>query len=222
MCPITVHGILGSDEDISQVQRAPLHRALFCLNNALHLCAIRDNSESLVRDNYIETIRVALAYVYLELGEASSALHASQKALSIVRNDRAPSGPSFKRLERLRLYACEASCILGNPNEALNFLDIDRINIDADLEQSQKHNVGMDSLPNTPNDLPDDAKELACIAACASYAAKNELDLAKTFADKAFAFNENSIKTRNALLYCLLKNGDTDAALQVLRMTNKT
>ena len=60
--------MLGSEHDISFVKRYPLTRALFCLNTCIRLkndgIAGGGNEED---ENCIESARVVLAYVWLEL-----------------------------------------------------------------------------------------------------------------------------------------------------------
>lgn len=188
------------------MQKAPLHRALFCLNNALHICELSDSK-------FIEAIQVSLAYVYLELGDASSALHVCMESLTAQQNFKNSSCISLKRRERLKVYGCEASCLLGNPVEALHLLGLDKETVDGDEKFLQKDF----SILKKSDNIGDPSQLFALIAKCAARATNNNFDFAKVEAGKAFACNNNSVRSKNALLYCLLQNGDTEAALQLLR-----
>ena len=216
--------VLGSDEDISQVQHAPLQRALFCLKNALNLYKLQFTNMDKADANLEETIRTTLAYIYLELGDAVSVLDISRPILSRRLNSVSTSRASSKRIGLLRLYACEASCLLGKPTEALNWLMLSTI--EEDDSQQPKEDICLEKLTESIKSCPkrpcdninsEQAATIVYAAACATYATNGMIDLAEHYARKAF--EKGSRQSIDALLYCLLKRGNTEGALKVLQMS---
>lgn len=139
--------VLGSPEDLEQVQRNPLLRARSALERAI----LQENThgDPLEADALVSA-RLSLAYVYLAFSEPRRALAMAQLVAEVVEgqlledednnantviNDGAfsdtggggSSSPALQRLRRrqaatARMYAAEASCALGELNPAMKYL----------------------------------------------------------------------------------------------------
>jgi len=103
--------LLGSEYDISFVKRYPLTRALFCLNTCIWLTNVSSAGGHDVNEedkNCVESGRLLLAYVWLELNNPASAL----KEADAVINASDHGQFKYDRERRLALaqaYANEAA-----------------------------------------------------------------------------------------------------------------
>ncbi len=106
--------LLGSEYDISFVKRYPLTRALFCLNTCIWLTNVSSAGSHGVNEedeNCVESARLVLAYVWLELNNPASAL---KEADAVIH---APNNRPFKyerdrRLAIAQVYADDAKASL--------------------------------------------------------------------------------------------------------------
>lgn len=87
----------------------------------------------------MESARVLLAYVWIELNNPSQVVQLAEvmlkeKPLCSSKNSKNHSGISLRRRATMRMYACEALCMLGIPSEGLNYLNSDSEpkNVDTD------------------------------------------------------------------------------------------
>lgn len=104
-----------------------LHGAVECLNQCILLCAIDgDNANQNQIRELIESSRVLLAYVWLELNEPNQVIHLADLT---AKDDPLPcrSGKgqcvfSLRRQATMRMYACEACSMLGIPSGDLALL----------------------------------------------------------------------------------------------------
>lgn len=124
---------LGSPDDLADVQKKPLHRALYCLEMAYQLCnsvpspsSTLPNPNEAPDDDCLEATLLALAYVNLELGDPVAALAAAREMLPEGSSNDDEGGPVVperrRRRATARLYACEALCHVGDPSGALEML----------------------------------------------------------------------------------------------------
>lgn len=222
--PFVIPGVLGSEEDILQLLRAPLQRALFCLSNALHLCTFnskdQDQNEGVIMHDNEEAIRILVAYVRLELGDPVVALNMAKSVLLNRSHNDPPTAISTKRKALAKLYACEALCCIGNAPAALQM--ILKSNMDS-ISDSEQRDPPADPLEKLVDDMSwrmdkCDARALVNVALGATFAVNGDLGKAENHAKVALAVNLKSVKARNALLFCLLRRGDTVGALNILRM----
>jgi hypothetical protein len=169
-----------------------LTRAVECLNQCIILCSgdsdnDSDNKEGHMNKNtntnantntnyhtnndrkkgyYLESARVLLAYVLLELNKPSEVIKIAELMLKkekplyssnsagtgaiTRRNDRNGRRDycinSLRRRATMRMYACEALYMLGNPSEGLHYLNDDfTLNHDGDTTSGSSSN----SIENT-------------------------------------------------------------------------
>jgi len=106
--------LLGSEHDVSFVKRYPLTRALFCLNTCIWLTNVSSaggHSGNEEDENCVESARLILAFVWLELNNPALAF---KEADAVIH---APDNMHFKydrerRLAIAHVYANEAAATL--------------------------------------------------------------------------------------------------------------
>lgn len=237
---------LGSKEDLEYAAKYPLQQASFCLDKVMKL--LRDASVGasgikMDRD-CLESARCAQAYVMLELKEFKQALFLAKLLLMDAATRKETSGIHHIMHKRRRatasLYGCEACCALGDAVGALKFLTgetddeavLDRLAVDL-------AGISTNSYLNLPATLPPEtegrrkgrikqAQAMVRTSASAATAAMGRLGTAKQLAMSAINLEDNAglpptdasrISARKALLYCMLREGNHDGALAVLRST---
>jgi hypothetical protein len=214
--------IIGSPEDLEQVQRNPLLRAHDCLEYLLQ-CHPNLNQDILL------SARVSAAYVYLTFGIYSRCLELCKLALESKEPPQSSSDDFSLRLNRrllasARLYAAEASCAMRSMVDSMAYLvgdgsddaldqlasDLSGVTIEmATAHEKEKHRLAM-------------AQTMVRSSACAVTAAMGNLQAAKQLANSAnaieevFAMKRERSFARRALLYALLREGHDAPALTLL------
>lgn len=219
--------ILGSTEDIAQVQRNPLLRARFCLQYVLQTM---DNP--LERD-VIVSARLSMCYVELAFGNYYKVREMANAILSemegIVLNDNHQS----QRIQRLHkrqvatvsLYLSEACCALGDVSTAMMHV-LDEGGTDGKLNQLVSHLSGVTVEQASKSKsaqrrlLDANAKVRSCAAVITAATgntgtAKELLQSVKITDDEHHA-QVDSLSTRRALTYTFLRDRDTATALATL------
>jgi Tfp pilus assembly protein PilF len=103
--------LLGSEDDIAFVKKYPLIRALFCLNTCIQLRingVTGDDAKNEEDNNCIESARVSLAYVWLELNNPTAALKETEAVIQASNNEKDKMDRNG-RLAIARAYAHEAA-----------------------------------------------------------------------------------------------------------------
>jgi len=234
----------GSQEDLEYVAKFPLQQASFCLDKVMKL--LRDASIGALGiemdHDCLESARCAQAYVMLELKEYKQALFLSKLLLMDGATKKETSGLHHIMHKRRRatasMYGCEACCALGDAVGALKFLTgekeedavIDRLAMDL-------AGIGTKSYLDVPTTVQSETKDrrkvrikqaqaMVRTSASAATAAIGRLGTAKQLAVSAISLEEsagaplcesNRTSPRKALLYCMLREGNNDGALAVLR-----
>lgn len=236
---------LGSREDMEYVAKFPLQQASFCLDKVMKL--LRDASVgaagSKMDGDCLESARCAQAYVLLELKVYKQALFLAKLILMDTANRKETSGLHGVTQKRRRataaMYACEACCALGDAVGALKFLTGEKEE-DSVLDRLAVDLAGVDSNSylSAPSSIPPDvesrrkarvkhAQAMVRTSASAATAAMGRLGMAKQLAMSAISLEENAglgasaeahrNTAKKALLYCMLREGNRDGALAVLR-----
>ena len=266
MNPSNLAEVIGSPEDLEQLETNPLPRASFCLRKCLNLLEGKQNKSE--RDQLVSlSAHLSFSYICLEerdyaktlqhagfvLQSASSLIFAcTQRANEINKgnDDGSSSHVALKAVVQRqvatgRMYAAEASCAMGDASASMNILvhggsdAIDRLASDlagVTLEEAAKNPSGKARL----------AKAQAMVRCNASVviAHLNHLGPAKQLAMSAQAM-ENAYQNANngspplsggasqpparsqpqsqpmyakrVLAYCMLRDGNTSAALNMMR-----
>jgi hypothetical protein len=231
---------LGSKEDMEYCNKYPLQQASFCLDRVMKL--LRDasiGSPGLKMDrDCLESARCAQAYVMLELKEYKQALFLAKLLLMDAATRKETSGlhnlMHKRRKATASMYGCEACCALGDAAGALKFLTGENED-DSTLDRLAADLAGVGTL-HTPNivnskEITDRLKRVKIAqamvrtSASAATAAMGRLGTAKKLAMSAISLEDevelseaaSYFSARKALLYCMLKEGNRDGALSVLR-----
>jgi len=176
---------LGSRTDLEFVAKYPLSRARHCLNECLDLCR-NNNCQDI---SCLESARVALSYVWLELNNPTYTLQLTELVLGAP--DVAPHNSkeyflSRRRRATARIYAHEAMSMLqpGASKEGVSVNDNANLGIDTlteDLTMWARYDPSGGSAHNSHDTMkPWEIKRTAALEAlvsslCSSVQA-NELD----------------------------------------------
>jgi len=210
---------LGSQIDLEMINDNPLPRSLDFLNHSLRLCEKRyTGTNDFLNESCRESVRVTLAYVWMELNNPASVMRLADlvlKAPPLMINSSHSSSEggnvesfcnaSRRRRATMQMYACEASCMFGNPSRALKYLvDIkaDRPKNDDDDDCSYYYSQWCQSN----NDVTM-ARDLALL----SDSSKQPL---KTWEGRRF--NDAKTSVRIALAGSLIYSGRIDIAKELI------
>ena len=234
---------LASKEDMEYFSKYPLQQASFCLDRVMKL--LRDasiGSPGLKMDrDCLESARCAQAYVMLELKEYKQALFLAKLLLMDAATMKDTSGlhnvMHRRRKATASMYGCEACCALGDSVGALKFLTGEKED-DSVLDRlaADLAGVGTGSYPDVPAEDNGTesrrkmrlklAQAMVRTSASAATAAMSRLGTAKKLAMSAISLEDiaglppaeaSRSSARKALLYCMLREGNRDGALAVLR-----
>lgn len=230
---------LGNKEDLEYTSSNPLSRALYSLNRCISL--INENFEHNTfegssNSDVEETAKVALAYVWLELNEPLSVVQIANTVLQTQpfsncedQDDDKKIPESLRRRLTLRLYACEAMHILGNPEKARIFL------MDGDSSQEREEfithlsnnltvpsEVRAKSSSETTN--KSEPVEIETLIQISLSGALDSMVRTKTCKGSLNYQSQNEPgaaymdgSTRKALIHCLLRDGNNEKALLILK-----
>jgi len=229
--------VLGGHEDLEFVSKKPLMRAIACLEMSTKMLRDKTVPETLRNDkDCLESARCALAYIKLEMKEYKEALVITRLILiESMGYDGGGSGMNRqmhkRRLATASLYACEASVALGDAKGAMAFLaggsaDTDVIRLASELcgvtpDVAAKSVQGKSRLKR--------AQVVVGTSASAATASLGSLGAAKQCAMSAISLEEDRsllptdtyrASARQALLYCMLIEGNREGALAVLRSSS--
>lgn len=100
----------------------PVMKGIECLNNCISLCIQKPNDYV----SCLESARVALAYIWMEVGNPVAVLQLANEVLDIPipekEIDDIEVQLSNQRRATMRLYAFEAMCLIGDANSGFKFL----------------------------------------------------------------------------------------------------
>ena len=245
---------IASEEDFREVSTNPLPRASFCLYRALYLSNSNlaqnagepDAQSSTIEQSCnidgdgFESALLSLAYVKLELMDPIGALEMCKLILGSnffpqcdVDGQDSHTVLSRRRHAIARLYLCEALCLLGDANDAINVLFGDRHDNDETLQRLAE-DFAMDATSKATkydkkqvnSSLPsriDDARDIVHATASGLFSSLENVEKAKQYAShvkntnvmEESRLNYSSFE-RQVLLYCLLKENDTEGAVALL------
>ena len=216
----TLCRFLGSEDDFQQVRRNPLLRALASLKTVL--------SWSELDDDLVQATHMSLAYVHLARQDYPSALHHSQQVAgqtsdARILGDEIRQTTMSRRVAISRMYAAEASCGLGDVENAMKYVHVDE-GESLDLLASEISGVTIDmaSESGAKKYRLAEAQSLVRSSASVITAAMGDVRLAKKLAMSAQAMGDATSRDRErssahrALVYSLLRAGNSVAALKLL------
>jgi hypothetical protein len=172
--------------------------------------------------------QVALSYVSLERREFDRALDLAKQVSEVGEasvGDEAFLRVHKRRLAAARMYGCEAMCSLGDAMDGMRFLAGDGKNDALDRLASDLAAATIKTAATNGKDKMRLAKAQSMVRSSASAASAmlGNLTVAKQLAMSAQAMEdacsssrENS-SARRALLYCMLREGNYEASLTLLR-----
>lgn len=219
--------ILGSTEDIAQVQRNPLLRARFCLQYFLQ------TMENPLERDVIVSARLSLCYAelafrnYHKVREMASTILTEMQG--IVVNDNHKS-QSIQRLHKRQvatasLYLSEACCALGDVSTAMMHV-LDEGGTDDKLNQLASHLSGVtveqaSKSESAQRRLSNAKAKVRCCAAVITAAMGNtgtakELVQSVKITEDAHSSPFDSLSTRRALTYTFLRDNDAATAFATL------
>lgn len=221
--------ILGSKEDLEQVKRSPLTRARFCLQNALQIAADTTDCDNNEIDNEaLSAARLAMVYVFLELKDFRRALELSKIVLDAnesSESDKICRRMGLRRVATARMYASEASCALGDPVEAMKYLvgngqedALDRLASElggVTIEVASANSLGKARLARAQSMVRSSASVAS--AALGNLTTAKQLAMSAQAMEDAYSSSRERSNARRALVYCMLREGNSGAALTLLR-----
>ncbi|KAL3916077.1 MAG: hypothetical protein SGILL_005344 [Bacillariaceae sp.] len=220
--------IFGTAEDLAEVQKRPLFRARL----ALEMATSQLTSESSGIDFLLVSGGVSLSYVYLEMGDFNAALLHAERVLSYtvqLRNDSdidIAQATMLKRQEAtVRMYACEASAMLGESTKSMKFIAGDGQKDAIDRLASDLAGVTLQTAATDARAKARLAKTSAMVRCSASAAsaclgntsAAKQLALSAQAMENSYSISREKSSARKALLYSMLGEGNHGAALSLLR-----
>lgn len=212
-------------DDISEVKKYPLLCARTCLESALQLLNEKDEKDI----HALASTRLCLAYVSLELRNFGSALNMAQL---VVEQDESLSAESeakkriYKRqIATARMYAAEASCALGDAAAAMRYLvgdgQDDAFNRLASelggvtIEVAATNRKGKARLARAQSMVRSSAS--AASAVLGNIGPAKQLAMSAQAMEDAYSGSRDRSTARKALVYCMLREGNSGAALTLLR-----
>jgi tetratricopeptide (TPR) repeat protein len=221
--------IFGTAEDMEEVQRKPLARARLALEIALMRMRVEEGPEI---DLAVVSTRVSLSYVYLELRDYTASLSHAHKVLSIIKHFQNDPDMDIARATMLkrqeataRMYACEASAMIGQAVESMKFIAGDGEKNAIDRLASDLAGVTLETAATDPKAKARLAKAQAMVRCSASAAsaclgnlgASKQLALSAQAMENSYSISREKSSARKALLYSMLREGNHGAALSLLR-----
>jgi hypothetical protein len=220
---------LGSPEDLDEVRTKPIVRARLALEVAIELYAEEDEQ---VYDLTIQSTRLSLAYVYLEMRDYRGAFRYADRtlrSLGYFQNDSDMDTAKKFMLSRqeatARMYASEACAMLGKSSESMKYLAGDGQKGAIDRLASDLAGVTFEMAANDPKAKARLAKAqtmVRCSASAASAAlgnlsASKQLALSAQAMENSYSISREHSSARRAVLYSMLREGNHGAALSLLR-----
>jgi hypothetical protein len=233
--------IVGSPQDIEQLQANPLPRARACLTHCIELVTSKPTKTQ--RDGLVVlSARLSMSYICLEQREYDATLKYAgsvlqiASALLVANRKNSEDGPSKTVIESTiqrqvatsRLYGAEASCAMGDASSSMTIL-VGEDDEFIDRLASDLAGVTLEDAANYPDGKARLAKAQAMVRCNASIvsARLDELETAKQFAVSAQAMEgayqsttskkEEPSYAKRALVYCVLRDGNSSEALKLLR-----
>jgi hypothetical protein len=213
--------VLASPEDLSQVKRNPLVRARATLEHVLGF------GDALTKDE-LSSARLSLAYVFLSFREHDKALDMSKQVLSMqppVTANEVVVQAFKRRAATARMYAAEASCVLGDSKTAMKFLVRDGQDDAIDRLASDLGGVIMETATLSDKGKRRFARAQTVVRATASsitasmgnLAAAKQLAMSAQVMEDAYDPQGERSLARRALVYTLLRGGHQGPALSQMR-----
>lgn len=171
-------------ETREDILKYPALKGIECLNKCISLCIRKQNEYT----SCLESARVALAYIWMEVGNPVSTLQLANEVLNepVVEKDaeNVDVQRSKQRRATMRLYASEAICLIGDANSSFKFLTLGHQNEDmmSDMKIIANHLALKDDSAKT-----DDKTERLVFL--------NQLSVASTYALKGDTFDAKEISS---------------------------
>lgn len=246
--PTSPSPVLGSSQDIEQLEQNPLPRAKECLQQCLLLLSGNKTKRNKRQDLVLLSARLSMSYIFLNernypkaLEYADLVLNSSgiqNNVVTVTASDDSDNSSATivqstiqRQLATARMYASEASCAMGDMARSMSYLLAENGSNDAiDKLASNLAGVTLEVASNHPQGKARLAKAQAMVRCNASAvtANLNHLAPAKQLAMSAQAMEgaymssssggEESYAKR-VLIYCMLREGNSEAALTLLRST---
>lgn len=213
---------LGSQEDLEQVQSNPLLRARNSLEMAMS-CSVTLDDEARIAANLMQS------FVLLGFRDYQDALEYARTVMTHTVQTETPSAPSkemyAQRLAIARMYAAEASCGMGDTVSAMHYIagdgsdsEIDRLASDlggVTMETASLNTKGKSRLARAQTAVR--ASASAVMAVVGNEGSAKKLAMSAQAMEDAYASNREHSSARRALIYSLLRCGNSSAALKLLR-----
>jgi hypothetical protein len=227
---------LASPKDLEQVQTNPLPRARLSLERAI---ALFDQQQQDDKDG-ITSAHLSMSFVCLEDGDYPMALEHAKWVLTSNENnhnsitgeeevDSVLKATSQRQLATARMYASEASCARGDAVQSMLHLVGDgKADAFDRLASDLAGGVTIETAASNPSAKRRLAKAQTFVRCSASAASAHlgNLPAAKQLAMSAQAMEDaarpvvsrgEGSSARRALVYCLLREGNSGAALTLMR-----
>jgi hypothetical protein len=231
--------MLASPKDLEQVQTNPLPRARLSLERAI---ALFDQQQHDDKDG-LTAAHLAMSFICLEDGAYPMALEHAKWVLTSNENnnisitgeeeevvvDAVRNATSQRQLATARMYASEAACAMGDAVQSMLHLVGDGKDDAFDrLASDLAGGVTIETAASNPSAKRRLAKAQTFVRCSASAASAHlgNLPAAKQLAMSAQAMEDaarplvsrgEGSSARRALVYCLLREGNSGAALTLMR-----
>jgi hypothetical protein len=220
-----------SPEDLEQFQANPLPRARVPLEQVLHLFQREPHNQ----DEFgLVSAQLSMAYVCLEDKDYPKAFEYAELVSAKKNNNQQPPDgldsirrTVFQRQQATtRMYASEASCALGNPMTAMNYLVGDGKDEAFDRLASHLISVTLETVASHPKGKARLAKAQAMVRYSASSALANlgnalaakQLAMSAQAMEDACSASREGSSAWQTLVYCMLWDGNSGSTLALLRL----
>lgn len=171
-------------ETREDIVKYPALKGIECLNKCISLCIRKQNEYT----SCLESARVALAYIWMEVGNPVSTLQLANEVLNepIVEKEVENENVQLSKQRRatMRLYASEAMCLIGDANSSFKFLTLGHQHEDiiSDMKTIANHLA----LKDDSAEMDDESERLMLL---------NQLSVASTYALKGDTFDAKQISS---------------------------
>lgn len=221
-------------DDLEQIKKAPLVRAHTCLETSLHL--LEQDKSGVVDRHALSSTQLALAYVSLEIRDFKRALKMARAVIDAgavpepagdanSKAEATKNRSDLRKIATARMYASEASCAMGEAPVGMRFLVGDGQDDAFDRLASELGGVTIKSAATNVKGKARLARAQSMVRSSASAASAvlgnigpaKQLAMSAQAMEDAYSSSREGSTARRALVYCMLREGNSGAALSLLK-----
>lgn len=220
-------------DELVEVKKSPLVRAHTSLETALYL--LGQDNDTAVDIHALSSTRLALSYVSLELRDFPRALKMARLVIDgapgkadLTSSDSKTEPKNRGELRKVataRMYASEAACAMGDAPSGMRFLVGDGQDDAFDRLASDLGGVTIKAAATNIKGKARLARAQSMVRSSASAASAvlgnigpaKQLAMSAQAMEDAYSSSREGSTARRALVYCMLREGNSGAALSLLK-----